>query len=244
METRVWWYAARSSKEVKRPGKRKCEAQEASCRGGIRQIDDERSHRGKLLSSEIKREVVDHLQVRFKVSQRRACKVVGLYRSTKRYVPREDIFKEKLRERIIYFAKLYGRYGYRKITELLNREGWNVGKDRVHRIWREDGLQVPQKQPKRARLWFNDGSCIRKRPECPGHVWAYDLVSDRTRDGKSIKILNIIDEFTKECLVSYVARRIRSREVIFILADLFLERGTPTHIRSDNVLSPKASIFA
>ena len=138
---------------------------------------------------------------------------------------------------MIYFAKLYGRYGYRKITGLLNRDGWSVGKDRVYRIWRQEGLQVPQKQPKRGRLWFNDGSCIRKRPEYPNHVWAYDFVSERTRDGKPIKILNIVDEFTKECLVSYPARRIRSREIIFILADLFLERGVPTHIRSDNVLS-------
>lgn len=135
---------------------------------------------------------------------------------------------------MIYFAKLYGRYGYRKITGLLNRDGRSVGKDRVYRIWRQEGLQVPQKQPKRSRLWFNDGSCIRKRPEYPNHVWAYDFVSERTRDGRPIKILNIVDEFTKECLVSYPARRIRSREIIFILADLFLERGVPTHIRSDN----------
>ncbi len=151
-----------------------------------------------------------------------------------RYKPKENLFKEHLRERVIYFAKLYGRYGYRKVTGLLNIEGWDVGKDAVHRIWREEGLQVPSKQPKRGRLWFNDGSCIRHRPEYPKHVWSYDFVSDRTHDGKPIKILNIIDEYTKECLISHAARRIRSREIIFILADLFLERGTPKHIRSDN----------
>jgi putative transposase len=150
------------------------------------------------------------------------------------YVKKENDFKEKLRERVIYFAKLYGRYGYRKVTGLLNQEGWVVGKDAVSTIWREEGLQVPQKQPKRGRLWFNDGSCIRKRPEYKGHVWSYDFVADRTHDGKPIKILNIIDEFTKECLVSHAARRIRSRDIIFILADLFLERGCPKYIRSDN----------
>lgn len=174
------------------------------------------------------------MKTTYQVSERKACRVVGLHRSTNRYQPREDEYREKLRERVIFFAKLYGRYGYRKVTGLLNRDGWHVGKDRVYRIWREEGLQVPQKQPKRGRLWFNDGSCIRRRPEHPNHVWAYDFVSDRTRDGRPIKILNIVDEYTKECIASYVARRIRSREVIFILADLFLERGAPTHIRSDN----------
>lgn len=135
---------------------------------------------------------------------------------------------------MIFFAKLYGRYGYRKVTGLLNFEGWDVGKDSVYTIWREEGLQVPEKQPKRGRLWFNDGSCIRERPLYPNHVWSYDFVADRTRDGRPIKILNIIDEFTKECLVAFVDRRICSREIIFILADLFLARGCPKHIRSDN----------
>lgn len=168
------------------------------------------------------------------VSERRACQVIGISRSSANYLPKKNDFSELLRERVIYFAKLYGRYGYRKITGLLNFEGWDVGRDRVHRIWREEGLQVPQKQPKRGRLWFNDGSCIRLRPMFKGHVWSYDFVSDRTRDGRPIKILNIIDEFSKECLVSHVARRITSREIIFILADLFLSRGCPKHIRSDN----------
>jgi len=174
--------------------------------------------------------VVQELQV----SERRACKVLGQPRSTQRYEPRENRFRDHLRERVIYFAKLYGRYGYRKVTGLLNFEGWGVGKDQVYGIWREEGLQVPSKQPKRGRLWFNDGSCIRKRADYPNHVWSYDFVSHRTHDGKSFKILNIIDEFTRECLASFVARRIRSREVIFVLADLFLEKGVPVHIRSDN----------
>lgn len=170
----------------------------------------------------------------FKLSERRSCKLVGITRSVKRYIPKENVFKERLRERVIYFAKLYGRYGYRKILGLLRFEGWDVGKDLVHRIWREEGLQVPSRMPKRGRLWFNDGSCIRLRPEYENHVWSYDFVADRTHDGRAVKILNIIDEHTKECLKSYPARRIRSGDIIFILADLFLERGCPKHIRSDN----------
>jgi transposase InsO family protein len=168
------------------------------------------------------------------VSERRACRVIGQVRSTQRYLKRPNQERERLRERVLALATQYGRYGYRQVTDLLNMEGWDVGKDRVFTIWREEGLKVPQKQPKRARLWLADGSCIRLRPEYPNHVWSYDFVSERTYDGKPFKILNIIDEFTRECLVSHVARRIRSQDVIFILADLFLQRGCPAHIRSDN----------
>ena len=139
-----------------------------------------------------------------------------------------------MRERIIALAKEYGRYGYRTVTDLLRQEGWDVGKDRVYTIWRQEGLQVPQKQPKRARLWLANGSCVRTRPEWPNHVWSYDFVADRTQDGRPFRILNILDEYTRECLASVVARRIRSHDVLLILADLFLRRGIPTHIRSDN----------
>ena len=175
-----------------------------------------------------------YAQDKFSLSERRACKLIGISRSLNSYQPKENRFKEELRERVIYFAKLYGRYGYRKVAGLLRQDGWDVGRDIGYRIWREEGLQVPQKQPKRGRLWFNDGSCIRHRPEYRNHVWSYDFVSDRTHDGRPLKILNIVDEFTRECLVSYPARRIRSREIIFILADLFLEKGCPKYIRSDN----------
>lgn len=131
-------------------------------------------------------------------------------------------------------ASEYSRYGYRQVTNILNLEGYAVGKDRVYRIWREEGLKVPQKAPKRARLWLASGSAIRLRPERKNHVWSYDFVADRTHDGRPYKILNIIDEFTRECLASFVARRIRSKDVILVLADLFLKYGCPEHIRSDN----------
>ncbi len=135
---------------------------------------------------------------------------------------------------MIELATQYGRYGYRQITYMLNNEGWKVGKDAVYSIWREEGLQVPQKQPKRRRLWLADGSCIRLRPEYPKHVWSYDFLQDRTHDGRSFRILNIIDEYTKECLASFTRRRINSQDVILVLAELFLVKGIPKHIRSDN----------
>ena len=136
--------------------------------------------------------------------------------------------------RIIALAKEYGRSGYRTVTDLLRREGWDVGKDRVYTIWRQEGLQVPQKQPKRARLWLANGSCVRTRPERPNHVWSYAFVADRTHDGRPFRILNILDAYTRECLASVVARRIRSQDVLLILAELFVSRGIPTNIRSDN----------
>lgn len=136
--------------------------------------------------------------------------------------------------RITSLACQYGRYGYRPITMLLRGEGWRVNHKRVERIWREEGLKVPQKQPKRRRLWLNRGSCVRLRAMRPNHVWSYDFVSDRTSDGRPIRMLTVIDEFTRECLRIHVARKIRAIDVLEQLADLFIIHGTPDHIRSDN----------
>jgi len=136
---------------------------------------------------------------------------------------------------ITNLATQYGRYGYRRITAILNNEkGWQVNHKRVERIWRNEGLKVPQKQPKRRRLWLNDGSCIRLRPEHKDHVWSYDFVMDRTENGKAFKILNIIDEYTRECLATLVERKIKSADVLDQLFNLFVFRGIPEHIRSDN----------
>jgi len=136
--------------------------------------------------------------------------------------------------RIIELASQYGRYGYRRITAMLNLEGWQVNHKKVERIWRREGLKVPKKQPKRGRLWLNDGSCIRLRPEYKDHVWSYDFMIARTADGRSFRILNIIDEYTRECLAIDVKRKITSQDVIDVLFELFIFRGIPEHIRSDN----------
>jgi putative transposase len=136
--------------------------------------------------------------------------------------------------RITALASQYGRYGYRRITAMLRNEGWKVNHKRVERLWRREGLKVPRKQPKRRRLWLTDGSCIRLRPTHRNHVWAYDFVSCRTYDGRPIKILTVVDEYTRECLATVVDRRLRSDDVLHCLTNLFVTHGTPEHIRSDN----------
>ena len=135
---------------------------------------------------------------------------------------------------VIALAAQYGRYGYRRVTELLKKAGWCVGTDRVQRLWRREGLKVPKKQRPRGRLWLNDGSCIRLRPERRNHVWSYDFVEAQTHDGRKLRLLTLIDEFTRECLAIRVARRINRFGVIETLADVMLMRGVPEHIRSDN----------
>jgi len=169
------------------------------------------------------------------VSERRACKVLDQARATQRRNPSPLSDEEQLTDDIVALATKYGRYGYRRITALLNNEcGWRVNHKRVERIWRKEGLKVPKKQPKRSRLWLNDGSCIRLRPEYKDHVWSYDFMIDRTADGRAFKILNIIDEYTRECLAIIVARKIKNQNVIDLLFSLFILRGIPAHIRSDN----------
>jgi transposase InsO family protein len=168
------------------------------------------------------------------VSERRVCRVLGQHRSTQRKVPCGADDEEALTDDIVALAKQYGRYGYRRVTALLHAAGWSVNHKRVERIWRREGLKVPQKQPKRGRLWLNDGSCIRLRPEYPGHVWAYDFVEARTHDGRKFRILAIIDEASRECLALVVARKLSHEDVLAALAELFIGRGPPAHIRSDN----------
>ena len=168
------------------------------------------------------------------VSERRACRVLGQVRSTQRRTPRASEFENRLVQRIIELACQFGRYGYRRITALLRREGWPVNHKRVERIWRREGLKVPSRQPKRRRLWFNDGSCIRLRAEHKNHVWSYDFVADRTHDGRPIRMLTVIDEYTRECLAVDVERRLRHDDVIYRLAQLFTKHGTPACLRSDN----------
>ena len=159
--------------------------------------------------------------------------VLGQHRSTQRKLPRAADDETALTADIIELAKRYGRYGYRRITALLRDAGWAVNRKRVERIWRCEGLKVPQRQPRRGRLWLADGSCIRLRPEHANHVWAYDFVEDRTRDGRKFRMLCVVDEFTRVALAIRVARRLTSSDVIDVLAELFLVHGRPAHIRSD-----------
>jgi len=168
------------------------------------------------------------------VSERRTCQVLGQPRSTQRHVRKIPEDEERLVGQIVSLASQYGRYGYRRITALLRNDGWRVNHKRVERIWRQEGLKVPQKQPKRGRLRLNDGSCLRLRPIKKDHVWSYDMAIDRTSDGRPLRILVIIDEYTRECLSMHVSRRIRSEDVLEQLYELFLTRGVPEHIRSDN----------
>jgi len=174
------------------------------------------------------------LQTKFKVSERETCRVAGQSRSTQRYLPILRSDEDALTQAIISLAGQYGRYGYRRITALLQADGWSVGKDRVERIWRREGLKVPKKQQPRGRLWLNNGSCVRLRPEHKNHVWSYDFVATRTHDGRSLRLLTLIDEYTRECLAIRVARRQNSVTVIETLSDVMLMRGVPDHIRSDN----------
>ena len=174
------------------------------------------------------------MRAELKVSERRACAVLRQHRSTQRKAPRGRADEAALTADVIALAQTYGRYGYRRITALLGQAGWSVNAKRVQRIWRREGLKVPQKQPKRGRLWLNDGSCVRLRAERSNHVWSYDFVEDRTHDGRKFRMLCVIDEFTREALAIRVKRRLNSTDVLETLADLMILRGPPAYVRSDN----------
>ena len=177
---------------------------------------------------------MDHVTSALKVPERVACRVLGpapLDAAQGTQEGRRRGGAAALTNSIIDLARRYGRYGYRRITALLHDDGWQTNHKRVQRIWRSEGLKVPQRHSKRGWLWLNDGSCVRLRPQRPNDVWTYDFVGDRTRDGRKFRTLNVVDEFTREALAIRVARRRKASDV---LADLFLTRGTPSHIRSDN----------
>ena len=184
------------------------------------QADPGGSGRGKLLSPERRRRCVVRVRQQLGASERRACRVLGQPRTTQRRARKVASDEGALRGDIVRLASRFGRYGYRRVTDMLRIEGWGVNHKRVERIWRQEGLKVPQRQPKRGRLWLNDGSCIRLRPLYRGHVWSYDFVASRTHDGRALKLLTVLDEHTRECLAIVVARKIRSHDVLEVLADL------------------------
>lgn len=175
------------------------------------------------------------LMERFQASERKACALVGLSRTAWRYYPQERDDEKPLRAEIIRLACMYGRYGYRMIAGLMRNRGWqSATPDRVRRICREEGLKVPDQQKPRGRLWFNDGSCLRLRPEHRNHVWSYDFVLIRDAYGRKIRMLTMIDEFSRTCLDIHCARRIGANEVIAQLANAMIVHGIPEYIRSDN----------
>ncbi len=170
-----------------------------------------------------------------KLSECRVCRVLGQHRSKQRKRPQGHDDEARLTADIVELARQYGRYGYRKIAALLrSTAGWVVNDKRVEWIWRQEGLKVPQKQPKRGRLWLNDGSCIRLRAEHRNHVWSYDFVEDLTHKGRKYRMLIVVDEFTHECIAIRIERKLKSVDVIDALANLFIARGVLEHVRSYN----------
>ena len=160
--------------------------------------------------------------------------MLGQPRTTQEWARKVTSDEGALRGDIVRLASRFGRYGYRRVTDMLRIEGWGVNHKRVERIWRQEGLKVPQRQPKRGRLWLNDGSCIRLRPLYRGHVWSCDFVASRTHDGRALKLLTVLDQHTRECLAIVVARKIRAHDVLEVLADLFVRHGPPEYLRLDN----------
>ena len=177
---------------------------------------------------------MERAREQYKISERHACRLLGQWRGTQRYEPDHRLDEDELTRAVIALASQYGRYGYRRITALLRSAGWQVGKERVQQIWRREGLKVPQKQRPRGRLWLHDGSCVRLRPDHPNHVWSYDFVTARTHDQRTLRLLTLLDEYTRECLVIRVERRMGSQEVLETLSEVMVWRGIPEHIRSDN----------
>ncbi len=185
----------------------------------------------KNLSPAKRRRTVEYVLNELSVSERRACKVLDIYRSSHRYSATTTDEENVLLQRI---TELTTKYGYRRITAMLQYEGWKINHKRVERLWRQEGLKVPQRQPKRGRLWLNDGSCVRLRPLYRNHVWSYDFVQTRTHDSRIVRLLTIIDEYTRECLAIEVGRKLTNEDVLDRLTSLFACRGIPEHIRSDN----------
>ena len=174
------------------------------------------------------------LQAKFAVSERRACEVADQPRSTQRYEtqPRDD--EPALAKRMVELARLRPRFGYRRIAWQLREQGWQASSTRVYRLWRREGLKVPQKKRKRRSLGTSENSCQQRRSQRANDVWCWDFVYDRTTGGSTLKWLSIVDEFTRECLALKVARSMTSEDVINTLAELFAMRGVPACIRSDN----------
>lgn len=187
-----------------------------------------------MLSPVRKKMAVQHALTVLGVSERSACRALSVNRNTVRNVGDKRKKDTEIREKIVGLAEEYGRVGYRMVTNMLRNDGEIINHKKVERIWREEGLKLPKKHPKKRRLWLNDGSCVRLRAERKNHVWSYDFMEDKTADGRKVRILNIIDEFSRECLASIPRRSWKNGAVIEVLANLMFQKGVPEYIRSDN----------
>ena len=169
------------------------------------------------------------------MSQRRACQVLAQQRSTQRYQAKEvSADEQQLLSRMHELVRKYPRYGYRMIGAKLRQEGWRLNPKRMYRLWRQEGFKVPKKTRKKRRLGHHGNSCVRRRAQHKDHVWTWDFIHDRTRTGQPLKWLAITDEYTRECLALEVDRSITADRIVEVLTSLFMIRGVPKHIRSDN----------
>ena len=175
-----------------------------------------------------------HVRQKLDTRERRTCKTIGLARSTFRYKSVKKNNDDELRLALIRLAKQYGRYGYRKIAQLLRVEGWAVNHKKVERLWREEGLQLPHRHKRRKRLYHKNSSVIRLRPRHPNHIWSVDFVHDKLSSGRRYKMLTVIDEYTRQALCVAVATKMGHAEVLDALYPLFLKHGRPEYLRSDN----------
>ena len=168
------------------------------------------------------------------VSRRKACKALGQARSTQRYECKQPQKDRLIITDMLKSSKEHRRYGYRRITIELRKDGWQVNFKRVYRLWRQEGLKIRRKQQKRRRLGTSENSCDRRRPEHRDHVWSYDFLSERLENGRRVRLLTVMDEYTRECLAIDVARNFKGEDVKEVLGYLFAVRGCPMYIRSDN----------
>ena len=181
-----------------------------------------------------RRDAVEHVQGALGVSQRRACRTLDPPRGTQRYRPKVKDGEAALVKRMHEWVRQHPRYGYRRIWALLRMEGWRVNRKRIWRLWKQEGFKVPRKQRKKRRLGGSDNGVVRRQADHRNHVWAWDFIHDRDEAGRRLKWFSLIDEHTRECLALEVERNMKAIDVIDILGQVLLIRGTPEHVRSDN----------
>ena len=230
----VWRDEGGGSQTAEGAGGGEPAAQEAVGGGGAGQGDSPGGLGGKLTSPARRREAVWGVQRKWGVSERRACRTLGQPRATQRYRPQPRELERRLVARMLELVREHPRYGYRRIWALLRREGWRVNRKRIYRLWRQEGLKVPQKPRKKRHLGQRENGCSRQQAQFKDHVWAWDFIHNRTCDGRPLKWLTVVDEYTRECLALEVGHGMKAEEVIDVLAELVLLRGVPKYSRSDN----------